>query len=99
MSLPDFRLPALANITEIPALRANGSILSTPGYDPVSKLYYVPSRNLIVPKIPENPTATEMQEAVNLINEVYINFPLILRPAAPMLLLRRPHAYTGHVRW
>jgi len=66
MSLPDFRLPALANITEIPALRANGSILSTPGYDPVSKLYYVPSRNLIVPKIPENPTATEMQEAVNL---------------------------------
>ena len=75
MSLPDFRLPALANITEIPALRANGSILSTPGYDPVSKLYYVPSRNLIVPKIPENPTATEMQEAVNLINEVYINFP------------------------
>ena len=52
MSLPDFRLPALANITEIPTLRADGSILSTPGYDPVSKLYYVPSRNLIVPKIP-----------------------------------------------
>jgi len=38
MSLPDFRLPALANITEIPTLRADGSILSTPGYDPVSKL-------------------------------------------------------------
>jgi hypothetical protein len=75
MSLPDFRLPALANITEIPALRANGSILSTPGYDPVSKLYYVPSRNLIVPKIPENPTTEEVRETVNLINEVYINFP------------------------
>ena len=28
MSLPDFRLPALINITEIPTLRADGSILS-----------------------------------------------------------------------
>jgi len=42
---------------------------------PVSKLYYVPSRNLIVPKIPENPTTEEVRETVNLINEVYINFP------------------------
>ena len=75
MSLPDFRLPALANITEIPTLRADGSILSTPGYDAASNLYYVPSRNLIVPKITENPTHEEMRDAVNLINEVYINFP------------------------
>ena len=75
MSLPDFRLPALINITEIPTLRADGSILATPGYDPASKLYYAPSRNLIVPKISESPTAKEIREAVNLINEVYINFP------------------------
>ena len=75
MSLPDFRLPALINITEIPTLRADGSILATPGYDLASKLYYAPSRNLIVPKISESPTAKEIREAVNLINEVYINFP------------------------
>ena len=75
MSLPDFRLPALINITEIPTLRADGSILATPGYDLASKLYYAPSRNLIVPKISESPTAKEIREAVNLISEVYINFP------------------------
>jgi hypothetical protein len=75
MTLPDFKLPALANITEIPTLRPDGSILSIPGYDAASNLYYVPSRNLIVPEIPSNPTAEEVRDAVNLINEVYINFP------------------------
>jgi hypothetical protein len=75
MTLPEFRLPALENVTEIPTLRADGSILNTPGYDPVSKLYYVPAQNLVVPAISENPSSEQIREAVALINEVYIDFP------------------------
>ena len=74
-SLPEFNLPPLANITEIPTLRPDGSILSTPGYDKVSGLFYVPAHDFVIPKISENPTEEEIRDAVNLINEVYINFP------------------------
>jgi hypothetical protein len=75
MTFPDFKLPALDSITEIPTIRSDGSILMRPGYDTKSKLFYAPDHDLLVPQIPDNPSSQEIRNAVNLILEVYYDFP------------------------
>jgi len=46
MSLPERNLPPLLSLTEIPILRSDGSILKEPGYDPITKIYYLPAADL-----------------------------------------------------
>lgn len=77
LALPpnDWTLPALDVVVEIPTLRANGSVLTEPGYDPMSRMYYVPAIDLKVRPIPDDPTSDEVLEAVALIQEPVADFP------------------------
>ena len=75
MSLPHRNLPALLGITEVPILRADGSILTKPGYDKATRLYYQPAPGLTIPTVSDNPTLVELQEAVALIQEPILDFP------------------------
>ena len=47
-------IPRVGGIITTPTLRADGSLLATPGYDPRSELYLLPGLQL--PPIPEHPT-------------------------------------------
>jgi hypothetical protein len=67
--------PSLDAITETPVLRPDGSILDRPGYDPATRLFYAPARGLVVPPIPANPTAADVRNAVELIDEAIGEFP------------------------
>jgi len=75
MSLPNRKLPALLNVTEVPVLRSDGTIVTEPGYDEVSRLYYEPAAGLIMPAVPGNPGQKELDAAAALIQEPIINFP------------------------
>ena len=57
-----WRVPELRGVRESPTLRADGSILQTPGYDEKTGLWYEPRS--IYPVIPENPTRADAEAAL-----------------------------------
>jgi hypothetical protein len=77
LALGRWSLPSLANITETPVLRADGSILDEPGYDPVTQLVYAPVSGLQSPRVTSDPSLQEVAAALALINEVIGDFPYV----------------------
>ncbi len=75
MGQPYRRLPGLLNVTEVPILRSDGSILTKPGYDQDSRLYYEPAAGLTMPAVPNKPNKEELQAAASLILEPLNDFP------------------------
>lgn len=75
MSRGTWAIPPLAGIIQTPALRPDGSIISEPGYDKTTALYYVPSDGLEVPVIPDKPSGEDVKKAVTLITEVFCDIP------------------------
>lgn len=75
LSKEGWDVPVLAGVIEAPVVRADGSILDEPGYDPASGLYYAPSPKLAVPLLAEVPTRFEIEAAVRLLNEAIGEFP------------------------
>lgn len=63
----------LNGIVECPVLRADGSILQTPGYDAATGLVYEP--NVDFPRVPEHPTLTEARAALAMLTDVVCDFP------------------------
>ena len=68
-------LPALDVLVEVPTLRPAGTILETPGYDPVSRMLYVPAPDFAMRPIPDDPGTDEIAEAVAAIDDVLEGFP------------------------
>ena len=60
-------------VVESPVLRANGSILQTPGYDSETGLLYEPQQAF--PEIPGKPTRADAQQALDELLEVVVDFP------------------------
>ena len=75
LALGEWDFPPIVSIVECPVLRPSGTILSSSGYDPETKLYYYPSHELTNLDIPENPTEEQVQDSLELLQEVIIDFP------------------------
>lgn len=75
MALGRWPFPALVGIIEAPTLRQDGHLLTAPGYDPDTRLYYIPAAGLNVPPIPDRPTEDDKQAAIGLLREIIANFP------------------------
>jgi hypothetical protein len=67
------RLPALTGLAVAPFLRRDGTVCSTPGYDPAERLYLLDGLDVAVP---DAPTAAEIAAAVALVDELLYDFPL-----------------------
>ncbi len=97
-----WNLPPLAGIARAPILRQDGTICTTPGYDPVSRLVYCPDPGLTLTPIPEHPDSNEIQACVDILLDVTSDFPFADEPsranalAILFTLLMRP-VLTGHV--
>src|SRR5262245_4795758 len=65
-------IPRVGGIITTPTLRADGSLLATPGYDPRSELYLLPGLQL--PPIPEHPTKEQAQAALVLLADLFAEF-------------------------
>jgi hypothetical protein len=70
----EWQFPPLRGVIESPVLRPDGSIIETPGYDPVTCLCYCPSEDITLIE-PENPTAREIEQAREAIFDVLSDFP------------------------
>jgi len=75
MGLPYRKLPGLLNVTEVPILRSDGSVLIDPGYDQASRLYYEPAAGLTMPAVPNKPNEEELHAAASFIQEPLTDFP------------------------
>jgi hypothetical protein len=70
-----WKFSRVASIITCPTLRPDGSLLSEPGYDPTTQLLLVAPPPM--PSIPERPTKTEAEAALNLLNELLVEFPFV----------------------
>jgi len=73
----NWRFPALESVTESPLLRPDGSVLSMPGYDSMTRVFYAPSPSLRVPPMTVEPSASDVATACELLDEVLEGFPFV----------------------
>jgi hypothetical protein len=77
----EWGFPPLQGIIESPALREDGTLITVPGYDGASRLFYAPDPALILPEIPEQPTADHIEVAIELILDIIRDFPFVDTPS------------------
>jgi hypothetical protein len=70
-------IPPLAGVVTMPVLRADGSVLRTPGYDPASRLFLHQAPSLIVPQIPDAPTQADVFRARDFVLDFIAEFPFV----------------------
>ena len=63
----------LEGVTEVPILRADGTVLEVPGYDRRSGLLYLPE--ILYPKVPDAPTRDDAAAAAKRMLDVVADFP------------------------
>lgn len=63
----------LEGVIEYPTMRPDGSLLSEPGYDEATRLFYKPSA--VIPAIPDRPIQDEGKRALGELQEVFCDFP------------------------
>lgn len=69
--------PELRGLVTTPIFTQSGGMLTTPGYDLDSRLYYKPDMSLSVPNVSSDPSEEEVYRAKQLlIEEVFADFPL-----------------------
>jgi hypothetical protein len=67
----------LHGVTHTPVLRPDGSVLHEPGYDRSTRMLYLPEPGLVVPPIPEHPTAGDIEQARKLVLFLTESFPWV----------------------
>jgi hypothetical protein len=68
-------LPVLDGIVSVPVIRGDGSILTEPGYDQRSQLYYSPEPGFCLPPIADFPSSDHVGVAKGLVDEMLEGFP------------------------
>jgi putative DNA primase/helicase len=71
--------PRVAGVVTTPTLRADGSVLATPGYDPGTRLFLALDEALRMPSLPDAPTREEAEAALRLLSELLSEFPFASR--------------------
>ena len=71
----DWDFPTVRGIVNSPTMRPDGSLLTTPGYDVATELWYKPAGDLELPPTPERPTKTEAEAALKLLTNLLAGFP------------------------
>lgn len=72
-----WRLRSVVAVTTCPTLRPDGSVLSAPGYDAATRIYYMPASNLCMPTLAAHPTQNDAKAAVALLSDLLAGFPLV----------------------
>ena len=72
-----WHLRSVAAITTCPTLRADGSVLSAPGYDSLTRIYHMPDPSLRMPALVDRPTKNDAKDAVELLSDLLNEFPFV----------------------
>lgn len=97
-------LRPLRGVTHTPMVRADGSVLATPGYDRESGYLFLPGPGVSVPAVSDAPSASEVESAVALLDEMVAGFPWVSKDdkanyygllITPLLRMLAPPSYKG----
>jgi hypothetical protein len=69
------RLKPLVGIITAPTLRPDGSLLTTPGYDPVTKLYFETTESPL--PVPQEPSTDDAKAALDFLWTPFCDFPFV----------------------
>jgi putative DNA primase/helicase len=72
-----WRLRSISGVITCPTLRPDGSILSTPGYDPLARLYYLPDPTFDMPAQVARPSRADANTALKLLTDLLVGFPFV----------------------
>lgn len=75
--LGSWPFPPIKGVVSTPIIRRDGSVLDTTGYDTATQLYYQPTPDLKIEKIPEHPTQEDVRSALETIDDIIHDFPYI----------------------
>jgi putative DNA primase/helicase len=71
-----WKVPSILGMITAPTLRRDGSVICQPGFDPKSRLFYVPDPTLNVTII-EHPTKEDAAAALTLLDELIVGFKFV----------------------
>jgi putative DNA primase/helicase len=72
-----WHFPVVRGIIATPTLRADGSLLATPGYDPASKLYLYLDPGFTMPEIPDEPTRDDALQRLAKLDALLDEVPFV----------------------
>jgi putative DNA primase/helicase len=78
-------LPTLSGIIEAPTILPDGSMIQTPGYDPVTGLLFDPG-NTQFPQIPSEPSRAQAEAALRTVAAPFKDFPFVDEPSRSVAL-------------
>ena len=70
--------PPLLGLTGSPVICWNGRIVTAPGYDAETRLYYSPAPDLDLPSVPDDPTPDQVARAAELVSDAIADFPFVV---------------------
>ena len=72
-----WRVPTVIGVVTTPTMRADGSILSAPGYDPATRLYHAADPTLTLHPAVHKPTRADAEKALKLLVDLLSGFPFV----------------------
>jgi hypothetical protein len=75
LALGSWSFPRIIGIVEAPILRIDGSILTEPGFDKQTGLYYYPTPGFIMDPVIDNPSQNLIATAKNSLLKIFQDFP------------------------
>jgi hypothetical protein len=69
--------PMIAGVITTPTLRPDGSVLSTHGYDPATRLFLMTDPNLRMPTILNRPTRADAEAQLEVLRDLLAGFPYV----------------------
>ena len=77
LAMETWTFPPVAGLVETPIVRPDGSLLTTPGYDALTRLIYRPAPGVTFPPLATEPTPDAIQRALALLDEAIGEFPYV----------------------
>jgi len=75
LELGDWGFPTVRGIINSPTMRPDGSLLTEPGYDKATQLWYKSAGDVELPTIPERPSQDDGRAALKLLTDLLEGFP------------------------
>jgi hypothetical protein len=72
---PDPPLPRLKRIVNHPVYTQSKILCLAPGYSKEGEIYIHNDNDLVLPEVPKIPSATDLEMAIDIVGEIFIDFP------------------------
>jgi putative DNA primase/helicase len=67
----------IVGVISTPTMRPDGSLLTAPGYDPATRLWYKSATDVELPPVPEEPSRDDAEKALKLLTDLLAGFPFV----------------------